>query len=194
MPVFGGLDDVTAAVRQLDADTVVVLSCPEMTGIRLRSLAWELEKTGTDLCVAPALLDVAGPRTTVRPAAGLTLLHVDHPRARRRPAGHEGIVRSAHCRGGADPAGPADAGAGGGDPALRPWAGTVHADEGGQGWAAVQDLQVPHHGPRRRAAHGESARERQPGRRPLQASPGSPHHPDRGVDAALVTRRATSSS
>ena len=45
----------------------------------LRELAWELEKTGTDLCVAPALLDVAGPRTTIRPVAGLPLLHVDHP-------------------------------------------------------------------------------------------------------------------
>ena len=50
-----------------------------MDGLRLRSLAWELEKTGTDLCVSPALLDVAGPRTTIRPTAGLTLLHVDHP-------------------------------------------------------------------------------------------------------------------
>src|SRR5260370_36394348 len=50
-----------------------------MHGIRLRALAWELEKTGTDLCVSPALLDVAGPRTTIRPTAGLTLLHVDHP-------------------------------------------------------------------------------------------------------------------
>jgi exopolysaccharide biosynthesis polyprenyl glycosylphosphotransferase len=50
-----------------------------MDGVRLRSLAWELEKTGTDLCVSPALLDVAGPRTTIRPTAGLTLLHVDHP-------------------------------------------------------------------------------------------------------------------
>ena len=30
-------------------------------------LAWELEETGTDLCVAPALIDVAGPRTTIRP-------------------------------------------------------------------------------------------------------------------------------
>ena len=54
-------------------------ACPEMDGVRLRSLAWELEKTGTDLCVSPALLDVAGPRTTIRPTAGLTLLHVDHP-------------------------------------------------------------------------------------------------------------------
>ena len=50
-----------------------------MDGVRLRSLAWELEKTGTDMCVSPALLDVAGPRTTIRPTAGLTLLHVDHP-------------------------------------------------------------------------------------------------------------------
>ncbi len=79
VPVYGGLDDITAAVKAFGADTVAVLACPEMDGIRLRSLAWELEKTGTDLCVAPALLDVAGPRTTVRPTAGLTLLHVDHP-------------------------------------------------------------------------------------------------------------------
>jgi len=79
VPIYGGLDDVTAAVKAFDADTVAVLACPEMNGIRLRSLAWELEKTGTDLCVSPALLDVAGPRTTIRPTAGLTLLHVDHP-------------------------------------------------------------------------------------------------------------------
>ena len=51
----------------------------ELDGATLRQIAWGLEKTGTDLCVAPALLDVAGPRTTIRPIAGLTLLHVDHP-------------------------------------------------------------------------------------------------------------------
>jgi exopolysaccharide biosynthesis polyprenyl glycosylphosphotransferase len=79
VPVYGGLDDVTTAVKAFGADTVAVLACPEMDGIRLRGLAWELEKTGTDLCVSPALLDVAGPRTTIRPTAGLTLLHVDHP-------------------------------------------------------------------------------------------------------------------
>jgi exopolysaccharide biosynthesis polyprenyl glycosylphosphotransferase len=79
VPVYGGLDDITDAVKFFGADTVAVLACPEMDGIRLRGLAWELEKTGTDLCVAPSLLDVAGPRTTIRPIAGLTLLHVDHP-------------------------------------------------------------------------------------------------------------------
>jgi len=79
VPVYGGLDDVTAAVRAFGADTVAVLACPEMDGVKLRALAWELEKTNTDLCLSPALLDVAGPRTTIRPTAGLTLLHVDHP-------------------------------------------------------------------------------------------------------------------
>ena len=58
---------------------MAVLPCAEIDAVSLRRLAWELEKTGTDLCVAPSLLDVAGPRTTIRPTAGLTLLHVDHP-------------------------------------------------------------------------------------------------------------------
>ena len=79
VPIYGGLDDITAAVTAYSADTVAVTACPEIDGIRLRSLAWELEKTGTDLCVSPSLLDVAGPRTTIRPTAGLSLLHVDHP-------------------------------------------------------------------------------------------------------------------
>jgi exopolysaccharide biosynthesis polyprenyl glycosylphosphotransferase len=79
VPVVGALEDTASVVRNVNAGTVAVLSCPEMDGLKLRALAWELEKTGTDLCVAAALLDVAGPRTTVRPAAGFTLLHVDHP-------------------------------------------------------------------------------------------------------------------
>jgi exopolysaccharide biosynthesis polyprenyl glycosylphosphotransferase len=79
IPVRGGLADIVGAVRESDADTVAVLACPELNGSRLRQLAWDLEKTDTDLCLAPALLDVAGPRTTIRPAGGLPLLYVDHP-------------------------------------------------------------------------------------------------------------------
>jgi FlaA1/EpsC-like NDP-sugar epimerase len=40
VPVYGGLDDITAAVKAFDADTVAVTACPEMDGRRLRSLAW----------------------------------------------------------------------------------------------------------------------------------------------------------
>jgi exopolysaccharide biosynthesis polyprenyl glycosylphosphotransferase len=79
IPAVPGLDGIAEVVRRFEADTVAVLACPEMSSVRLRELAWDLEKTGTDLCVAPALLDVAGPRTTIRPTAGLPLLHVDHP-------------------------------------------------------------------------------------------------------------------
>jgi exopolysaccharide biosynthesis polyprenyl glycosylphosphotransferase len=79
IPAVAGLGSVPEVVRMYRADTVAVLACPEMSGVQLRDLAWELEKTDTDLCVAPALLDVAGPRTTIRPVAGLPLLHLDHP-------------------------------------------------------------------------------------------------------------------
>jgi exopolysaccharide biosynthesis polyprenyl glycosylphosphotransferase len=79
VPVCGGLERIQAAVSDLAADTVAVLASPQLNGVRLRNLAWQLEKTGTDLCVAPAVMDVAGPRTTIRPVAGLPLLHVDHP-------------------------------------------------------------------------------------------------------------------
>lgn len=77
--MVAGVGSVVDIVERCQADTVAVLACPEMIGSRLRDLAWTLEKTGTDLCVAPALLDVAGPRTTIRPIAGLPLLHMDHP-------------------------------------------------------------------------------------------------------------------
>ena len=78
IPVSGGVDSVTEAVSTFRADTVAVVNCSQMDSTRLRDLAWALEKSGTDLCVAPALLDLAGPRTTIRPVAGLPLVHLDH--------------------------------------------------------------------------------------------------------------------
>jgi exopolysaccharide biosynthesis polyprenyl glycosylphosphotransferase len=78
IPVHGGLESVATAVSRFEADTVAVLACPEMSGTSLRDLSWELERSGADLYVAPALLDVAGPRTTIRPIVGLPLLHLDH--------------------------------------------------------------------------------------------------------------------
>jgi exopolysaccharide biosynthesis polyprenyl glycosylphosphotransferase len=79
VPVAGDLSDVPIAVDHYRADTVAVLACPEMDGQALRRLAWRLERTHTELVVAPALMDVAGPRIMIRPVAGLPLLHVEHP-------------------------------------------------------------------------------------------------------------------
>ena len=80
LPVCGAFDDVASAVRVARADTVVVLSCPELDGHAFRRLAWQLETDAVDLIVASSLIDVAGARTTIRPVDGLPKLHVDHPR------------------------------------------------------------------------------------------------------------------
>lgn len=82
VPVLGTFDDVATAAWQVDADTVVVLSCPELDGTAVRRLAWKLERDDVDLILANALIDVAGGRTTIRPVDGLPMLHVDHPRLR----------------------------------------------------------------------------------------------------------------
>ncbi len=80
IPVFGTFDDVAFAVHAAEADTVLVLSCPELDGVALRRMAWRLERDDVDLIVASALVDVAGARTTIRPVDGLPMLHVEHPR------------------------------------------------------------------------------------------------------------------
>ncbi|NHC14989.1 sugar transferase [Motilibacter deserti] len=79
LPVVGSLNTVVDAVRATGADTVAVVPSVGLTPTALRRLGWTLEGTGTDLVVAPALTDVAGPRVHVRPVAGLPLLHVEPP-------------------------------------------------------------------------------------------------------------------
>lgn len=79
VPVMGDFADAARVVEFANAETVAVLACPEMDGTALRRLAWQLEKDDIELVVAPALMDVAGPRISIRPVAGLPLLHVDHP-------------------------------------------------------------------------------------------------------------------
>ena len=77
LPVLGTLDDIPAVVRAYDADTVAVASA--VPAELVRRLSWALEGSGVDLVVAPSVVDVAGPRISVRPVAGLPLLHVDEP-------------------------------------------------------------------------------------------------------------------
>jgi exopolysaccharide biosynthesis polyprenyl glycosylphosphotransferase len=77
LPMLGTLDEIPLIVRRHGADTVAVASAvPAET---VRRLAWDLEGSGVDLVVAPSVVDVAGPRISVRPVAGMPLLHVDEP-------------------------------------------------------------------------------------------------------------------
>lgn len=79
IPAVGGFENVSRTVELCRADTVAVVSSPEMSGDELRRLAWKLEASGTSLIVSPGLVEIGGPRLSIRPAAGLSLLHVEHP-------------------------------------------------------------------------------------------------------------------
>jgi len=82
VPVFGAFHDVAGAVGKADADTVIVLSCPEFDSTALRRLAWQLERAEVDLVVASALLDIGVDRTSIRVIDGLPMLQVGHARLR----------------------------------------------------------------------------------------------------------------
>ncbi|MEP6462987.1 MAG: sugar transferase [Frankiaceae bacterium] len=79
VPVMGDLDSIATAVRTSQASTVAIAARGEVSAQALRRLSWDLEGTGVDMLVAPALTDVAGPRIHIRPVAGLPLLHVEEP-------------------------------------------------------------------------------------------------------------------
>ncbi|GAA0572317.1 sugar transferase [Actinomadura livida] len=79
VPVMGDFSQAAAVADRIGADSVAVLACPEMDGVALRRLAWQIERDDVELVVAPALMDVTGPRISIRPVSGLPLLHVEHP-------------------------------------------------------------------------------------------------------------------
>lgn len=77
VPVVGPPSALSAAIDRCGADSVAMTT--ETTPRELRRLAVELDARDVDLLVAPAIADVAGPRTVVRDMAGLPLLHVEEP-------------------------------------------------------------------------------------------------------------------
>jgi exopolysaccharide biosynthesis polyprenyl glycosylphosphotransferase len=79
VPSLGPITGVVNAARAAQCDTIAVTASPGITNATLRRLAWDLEGSGIALVVAPALTDVAGPRISIQPVAGLPLLHVDEP-------------------------------------------------------------------------------------------------------------------
>ncbi len=79
LPVLGSLAEVAEVARAYGVDTVAVAASSAVPSEAVRRIAWGLEGSGVDVVVAPSVADVAGPRVSVRPVAGLPLLHVDQP-------------------------------------------------------------------------------------------------------------------
>ena len=154
---------ILEAAETTGVDTVAVTASGELTATRLRRLGWQLEGTGIDLVLAPALTDVAGPRIHTRPVAGLPLIHVEAPEFRggrklvkdfvdRALALFGLIVRVAGDRGDRDR-----------HQARRPGPGVLPADPRRHGRPRVRRVQVPHDGGQRRRDAGASCG---PGTRP----------------------------
>jgi exopolysaccharide biosynthesis polyprenyl glycosylphosphotransferase len=92
VPIVGSSADVRRALVTCDADAVAITD--ESAPGELHELAESVEPPDVEVLVAPAITDVAGPRTVVRPVAGVPLLHVEEPTF----AGPERIVKSAMDR------------------------------------------------------------------------------------------------
>ncbi len=73
----GWLNLVDAAISHHDASAIAIDPGDDAPYEVIRQLSWRLEGRNFDLLISPGSLDIAGPRLSVRPAAGLPLLHLD---------------------------------------------------------------------------------------------------------------------
>jgi exopolysaccharide biosynthesis polyprenyl glycosylphosphotransferase len=65
------------AIEEQGASAVAIDPGDDASYDVIRQLSWRLEGRNIDLLISPGSLDIAGPRLSVRPAAGLPLLHLD---------------------------------------------------------------------------------------------------------------------
>jgi exopolysaccharide biosynthesis polyprenyl glycosylphosphotransferase len=75
--LVGWLDRLDREIATTAAAAVAIDPGEDDPHDAIRQLAWRLEGRGIDLLISPGMLDVAGPRLSVRPASGLPLLHLD---------------------------------------------------------------------------------------------------------------------
>lgn len=73
-------DVVIAAARSADADTILYAPLGTTDLQWTRRLGWALEDSDLSLLVSPSLVEVAGPRMTVEPVAGLAFVRVAQAR------------------------------------------------------------------------------------------------------------------
>jgi exopolysaccharide biosynthesis polyprenyl glycosylphosphotransferase len=79
LPVLGDENHVEHAIAMSNAAAVALTATEHLGPEGVRELSWQLDKLGVDLVVSPGVVDVAGPRLTMRPVAGLPLIHVEKP-------------------------------------------------------------------------------------------------------------------
>ncbi len=83
VPMLGAFSDIAQVAYTHRIESVIVAGSG-LAGDALRRLSWALGPAGAELVVAPGLVEVLGPRVSVRPTAGLSLLQVETVPPRRR--------------------------------------------------------------------------------------------------------------
>jgi len=81
LPVLGGVDDVATLAREMPFQAVIFAEGSFPDGQHFRRIAWELERSSTQMIVVPALSDISAGRLITRPVGGLPLVHVARPQA-----------------------------------------------------------------------------------------------------------------
>jgi exopolysaccharide biosynthesis polyprenyl glycosylphosphotransferase len=71
------LSQLDTILLRENADAVAIDPGEDAPDNAVQQLAWHLEGRQIDLLISPGMLDLAGPRLTMRPASGLPLLHLD---------------------------------------------------------------------------------------------------------------------
>ncbi|OJZ72656.1 polyprenyl glycosylphosphotransferase [Mycobacterium paraffinicum] len=79
VPILGDVSHAVAAIQACGADTVAVTQTDHFGMHGIRELMWQLETMDVDVVVSPGVMDVAEARLTLRPTAGMPLLHVEKP-------------------------------------------------------------------------------------------------------------------
>lgn len=83
LPILGDPMSASDVIESSGAEVVVVTNEPRLSGPGLRRLAWQLDTLDVELLVSTGLIDVAGPRLSIRPSEDTSLLHIERPAATR---------------------------------------------------------------------------------------------------------------
>jgi exopolysaccharide biosynthesis polyprenyl glycosylphosphotransferase len=77
--IVGTTNTVAASARALGADSIIVASTDLDDPDMVKRISWQLEGAAAELILSSRLVDVAGPRLSLRPVDGLPLIHVQIP-------------------------------------------------------------------------------------------------------------------
>ena len=134
VPYVGEAVGAAEAATRMRADAIIVAGGAFRSSVDLRRAQWALEDQHVQVIVAPSITDVARERVTVRPVAGLPLVHLERPQGQEALRWAKRTFDLARCVPAAAADVAVDAVRGARDQAPRP---AVRSCSGRPGWAAT---------------------------------------------------------